>query len=143
MILRAQCHSPSVPSLYLDPQIRDWVLFPITLVMVRCFHHHRFPTLALISHSLFQILVGVLRHYVVVLLQSSPTKLPRAAIREQCVHPHSWHVYSVVPSCLTQTQKNFQTSPRALQCPTRDIYKFSHTIPLLPGHIAGPVQGIR
>jgi hypothetical protein len=32
-----------------------------------------------------QILVGVLRHYVVVLLQSSPTKLPRAAIREQCV----------------------------------------------------------
>jgi hypothetical protein len=26
--------SASVPSLYLDPQIRDWVLFPITLVMV-------------------------------------------------------------------------------------------------------------
>ena len=26
--------SVSVPSLYLDPQIRDWVLFPITLVMV-------------------------------------------------------------------------------------------------------------
>ena len=26
--------STSVPSLYLDPQIRDWVLFPITLVMV-------------------------------------------------------------------------------------------------------------
>ena len=23
-------------SLYLDPQIRDWVLFPITLVMVTC-----------------------------------------------------------------------------------------------------------
>ncbi|KAI0306976.1 integral membrane protein DUF106-domain-containing protein [Multifurca ochricompacta] len=52
----------TVPSLYLDPQIRDWVLFPITLVM---------------------ILVGVLRHYVVVLLQSSPKKLPRSAIREQ------------------------------------------------------------
>ncbi|KAI9513194.1 integral membrane protein DUF106-domain-containing protein [Russula earlei] len=51
-----------VPSLYLDPQIRDWVLFPITLVM---------------------ILVGVLRHYVVFLLQSSPKRLPRAAIREQ------------------------------------------------------------
>ncbi|KAI3612525.1 duf850 domain protein [Moniliophthora roreri] len=47
-------------SLYLDPQIRDWVLFPITL-----------------------ILVGILRHYVVVLLQSPPKKLPRAAIREQ------------------------------------------------------------
>jgi len=29
------------------------------------------------------ILVGILRHYVVVLLQSPPTKLPRAAIREQ------------------------------------------------------------
>jgi hypothetical protein len=29
--------SVSVPSLYLDPQIRDWVLFPITLVMV-CGH---------------------------------------------------------------------------------------------------------
>ncbi|KAF8165453.1 integral membrane protein DUF106-domain-containing protein [Crassisporium funariophilum] len=49
-------------SLYLDPQIRDWVLFPITLVM---------------------ILVGILRHYVVILLQSTPKKLPRAAVREQ------------------------------------------------------------
>ncbi|KAA1466230.1 transmembrane protein [Dentipellis sp. KUC8613] len=53
--------APSM-SLYLDPQIRDWVLFPITLVM---------------------ILVGILRHYVVILLQSPPKKLPRAAIREQ------------------------------------------------------------
>lgn len=49
-------------SLYLDPQIRDWVLFPITLVM---------------------ILVGILRHYVVILLQSPPKKLSRAATREQ------------------------------------------------------------
>ncbi|KAJ7179874.1 transmembrane protein [Mycena crocata] len=49
-------------SLYLDPQIRDWVLFPITLVM---------------------ILVGILRHYVVILLQSSPKKLPLEAVREQ------------------------------------------------------------
>lgn len=49
-------------SLYLDPQIRDWVLFPITLVM---------------------ILVGVLRHYVVVLLQPPPKKLSRAGVREQ------------------------------------------------------------
>ncbi|TFK43643.1 integral membrane protein DUF106-domain-containing protein [Crucibulum laeve] len=54
--------STSAVSLYLDPQIRDWVLFPITLVM---------------------ILVGILRHYVVLLLQSSPKKQPRAAIREQ------------------------------------------------------------
>ncbi|KAJ6539232.1 transmembrane protein [Mycena capillaripes] len=49
-------------SLYLDPQIRDWVLFPITLVM---------------------ILVGILRHYVVILLQSAPKKQPREAVREQ------------------------------------------------------------
>ncbi|KZT20809.1 transmembrane protein [Neolentinus lepideus HHB14362 ss-1] len=54
--------SSNAVSLYLDPQIRDWVLFPITLVM---------------------ILVGILRHYVVILLQSPPKKLPRAAIREQ------------------------------------------------------------
>ncbi|KAI0049649.1 transmembrane protein [Auriscalpium vulgare] len=54
--------SSPVPSFYLDPQIRDWVLFPITLVM---------------------ILVGILRHYVVLLLQSPPKRLPRAAIREQ------------------------------------------------------------
>ncbi|KAL6309718.1 transmembrane protein [Sparassis latifolia] len=54
--------SNSAVSLYLDPQIRDWVLFPITVVM---------------------ILVGILRHYVVLLLQSPPKKLPRAAIREQ------------------------------------------------------------
>jgi len=52
----------SSASLYLDPQIRDWVLFPITLVM---------------------ILVGLLRHYVTQLLGSSPKKLGRAAIREQ------------------------------------------------------------
>ncbi|VDB97028.1 unnamed protein product [Peniophora sp. CBMAI 1063] len=52
----------SAPALYLDPQIRDWVLFPITLVM---------------------ILVGILRHYVVQLLQSPPKPLPRPALREQ------------------------------------------------------------
>ncbi|KAI0347375.1 transmembrane protein [Trametopsis cervina] len=54
--------SSSAVSLYLDPQIRDWVLFPITLVM---------------------ILVGVLRHYVVLLLQTPPKKQPKEAIREQ------------------------------------------------------------
>jgi hypothetical protein len=32
-----------------------------------------------------QILVGILRHYVVLLLQSPPKKLPLAAIREQYV----------------------------------------------------------
>jgi hypothetical protein len=72
-------------SLYLDPQIRDWVLFPITLVMVRVAFAlsgiHQF------SSSLQpQILVGILRHYVVLLLQSTPKKLSRAAIREQCVY---------------------------------------------------------
>ncbi|KAG8797767.1 ER membrane complex subunit 3 [Serendipita sp. 399] len=49
-------------SLYLDPQIRDWVLFPITLVM---------------------ILVGILRNNVTQLLVSSPKKLNRSATREQ------------------------------------------------------------
>ena len=70
-------------SLYLDPQIRDWVLFPITLVMVTCrvcCHIHQFS-----SSLQHQILVGILRHYVVLLLQSTPKKLSRAAIREQCV----------------------------------------------------------
>ncbi|KAG8865364.1 ER membrane complex subunit 3 [Tulasnella sp. 330] len=51
-----------VASLYLDPQIRDWVLFPITFVM---------------------ILVGLLRHYVTLLLQSQPKKQPAPVIREQ------------------------------------------------------------
>ncbi|KAJ7742499.1 integral membrane protein DUF106-domain-containing protein [Mycena maculata] len=54
--------SNSAVSLYLDPQIRDWVLFPITLVM---------------------ILVGILRHYVMILLQTPPKKLPLEAVREQ------------------------------------------------------------
>ncbi|KAF8318224.1 transmembrane protein [Clavulina sp. PMI_390] len=49
-------------SLYLDPQIRNWVLFPITIVM---------------------ILVGVLRHYVTLLLNAPPKKQPLSAIREQ------------------------------------------------------------
>ncbi|KAG8761448.1 ER membrane complex subunit 3 [Serendipita sp. 396] len=49
-------------SLYLDPQIRDWVLFPITLVM---------------------ILVGILRNNVTQLLVSSPKKSTRSATREQ------------------------------------------------------------
>ncbi|KAG8904817.1 ER membrane complex subunit 3 [Tulasnella sp. 403] len=51
-----------VASLYLDPQIRDWVLFPITLVM---------------------ILVGLLRHNVTLLLASPPKKQPAPVIREQ------------------------------------------------------------
>lgn len=66
-------------SLFLDPQIRDWVLFPITLVMVGCVSF----LMCAPSESSGQILVGILRHYVVVLLQSPPKKLPRAAIREQ------------------------------------------------------------
>ncbi|WVR09076.1 hypothetical protein IAU60_006137 [Kwoniella sp. DSM 27419] len=48
--------------LYLDPSIRDWVLIPITLIMV---------------------LVGVLRHYVTLLLNSAPKKQAAAAVREQ------------------------------------------------------------
>lgn len=49
-------------ALYLDPSIRDWVLIPITLIMV---------------------LVGLLRHYVTMLLNSPPKKQPVAAVREQ------------------------------------------------------------
>ena len=67
-------------SLYLDPQIRDWVLFPITLVMVGGSH----PRVPFTDHNP-KIFVGVLRHYVVVLLQSMPKKLSRVALREQCV----------------------------------------------------------
>ncbi|KAG9089661.1 ER membrane complex subunit 3 [Ceratobasidium sp. UAMH 11750] len=52
---------PAAP-LLLDPQIRDWVLFPITLVM---------------------ILVGILRHYVTQLLVSAPKCQSLLAIREQ------------------------------------------------------------
>ncbi|CAE6522561.1 unnamed protein product [Rhizoctonia solani] len=52
---------PAAP-LLLDPQIRDWVLFPITLVM---------------------ILVGVLRHYVTQLLVSAPKRQSLLAVREQ------------------------------------------------------------
>ena len=48
-------------SLLLDPQIRDWVLFPITLVMV---------------------LVGVLRVNVVQLLQSPPKRQKKENVRE-------------------------------------------------------------
>ncbi|OCF41936.1 hypothetical protein I317_04238 [Kwoniella heveanensis CBS 569] len=48
--------------LYLDPSIRDWVLIPITLIMV---------------------LVGVLRHYVTLLLNSAPKKQAANAVREQ------------------------------------------------------------
>ncbi|KAF4602192.1 ER membrane complex subunit 3 [Pleurotus pulmonarius] len=75
--------SASEVSLYLDPQIRDWVLFPITLVM---------------------ILVGILRHYVVILLQSTPQKLSRAALREQ--------------RALTRSQILRATSTKSLLPPT-------------------------
>jgi hypothetical protein len=49
--------------LYLDPAIRDWVLIPIMLIMV---------------------FVGVLRHYVTLMLQSTP-KPNLKALREKYV----------------------------------------------------------
>ncbi|CAN6609939.1 ER membrane protein complex subunit 3 [Trichomonascus vanleenenianus] len=53
----------SVPDLVLDPSLRDWVLFPILLVM---------------------ILVGVIRHYATQLLQPMPKRGDDSkAIREQ------------------------------------------------------------
>lgn len=35
-----------------------------------------------------QVLVGLLRHYVTVLMNSAPKKQPSAAVREQSVHLH-------------------------------------------------------
>lgn len=58
----AMRYSLDTPALYIDDQIRDWVLFPITLVM---------------------ILVGLLRHYVVQLLGGAPKKQDIKSIREQ------------------------------------------------------------
>ncbi|KAK9448976.1 integral membrane protein DUF106-domain-containing protein [Limtongia smithiae] len=52
----------AAPELVLDPSLRDWVLFPILLVM---------------------ILVGILRHYITQLLQAPPKQLELSAIREQ------------------------------------------------------------
>ncbi|KAK9383989.1 integral membrane protein DUF106-domain-containing protein [Kockiozyma suomiensis] len=52
----------AAPDLVLDSSLRDWVLFPILLVM---------------------ILVGILRHYVTQLLQTTPKQLDLLTIREQ------------------------------------------------------------
>lgn len=51
-----------IPDLVLDPKLREWVLFPILLVM---------------------ILVGVLRHYLTILLQSSPKIESAKKMRQQ------------------------------------------------------------
>jgi hypothetical protein len=50
--------------MHLDPAIRDWVLFPIMIVM---------------------ILVGVLRHMASVLMTSRP-KTTLKGVRETCVY---------------------------------------------------------
>ena len=52
----------STQSLFLDPALRDWVLLPIFIVM---------------------IMVGILRHYATLLLQSSPKVESLKAVREQ------------------------------------------------------------
>ncbi|GAA97395.1 uncharacterized protein L969DRAFT_87340 [Mixia osmundae IAM 14324] len=70
--------------LYLDPDIRNWVLIPITIVM---------------------LLVGLLRHYVVSLLNSPPKPLPLKALREQRL---------LTRSNLLRTYAN-QLSPAAFQ----------------------------
>jgi len=99
-------------SLYLDPSIRDWVLFPISLVM---------------------ILVGVLRHYVLQLLQNKPKPQTRAQIREQYVpmlttHPSSTEENKQLTSpysrrALTRSQLLRTTSPHSPVAPP-----FYHTI---------------
>ncbi|OCF54528.1 hypothetical protein L486_08078 [Kwoniella mangroviensis CBS 10435] len=77
--------------LYLDPSIRDWVLIPITLIMV---------------------LVGVLRHYVTLLLNSPPKKQPAAAVREQRALGRAALLRATAPlSPLPPTQyRSFSTS---------------------------------
>jgi len=52
----------SSQSLFLDPALRDWVLIPIFIVM---------------------IMVGILRHYATILLQSPAKPESLKAIREQ------------------------------------------------------------
>ena len=52
----------STQPLFLDPALRDWVLLPIFVVM---------------------IMVGILRHYATILLQSTPKHESLKAIREQ------------------------------------------------------------
>jgi hypothetical protein len=56
----------STQSLFLDPALRDWVLLPIFVVM---------------------IMVGILRHYATLLLQSSPKPESLKALREQYLFP--------------------------------------------------------
>jgi hypothetical protein len=53
-------------SLFLDPALRDWVLLPIFVVM---------------------IMVGILRHYATLLLQSPPKPEGLKSIREQYFPP--------------------------------------------------------
>jgi hypothetical protein len=64
-------------------KMQDWVLFPITLVMVS--RHSELPVRTPVSnHSIpLQILVGLLRHYVTLLLNSAPKKQPEVVVREQ------------------------------------------------------------
>lgn len=59
------------------------MLFPITLVMVSQVSVYVSIYRALTRSNLIQILVGLLRHYVTMLLNSAPKKLPAAEVREQ------------------------------------------------------------
>lgn len=52
---------------------------------------------------MLKILVGILRHYVTVLLTSPPKKLSRAAIREQCVLYLSWTILAFILVVQTRT----------------------------------------
>jgi hypothetical protein len=72
--------SASVPSLYLDPQIRDWVLFPITLVMV--WRSSSVAVLALTPWSILDTSRGIealcRRPFTVVANKASTGGYPRA-----------------------------------------------------------------
>jgi hypothetical protein len=74
-------------SLFLDPALRDWVLLPIFVVM---------------------IMVGILRHYATLLLQSTPKPEPLKSIREQYLPAPS------LPSLPTGAQYNSTNHRRAL-----------------------------
>jgi Integral membrane protein EMC3/TMCO1-like len=80
----------STQSLFLDPALRDWVLFPIFIVM---------------------IMVGIIRHYATILLQSAPKPEPLKAIREQYVFRQQSNVD--VPLAVLNSYDRMQTISRS------------------------------
>jgi len=80
--------------------------------------------------------VGILRHYIVVLLQSPPKQLPRAALREQCV-------LEIEISKFVRVLTNVQTCFSALADSPRDGCVLPYTAPILYVNIAASFRRIR